>query len=330
MSIRAGVRVGVSVSAAVMLAVAGPAADAAAYDRAAFPAQSTGNRGTDVLALQHLLTAADQTTPVNGHFDTATAAALKRFQSAHGLASDAIAGPATWTSLTPTLREGASGPAVRALQSELTTKSGSSLTVDGVFGAATKTAVVRFQSQAGLAADGVAGPATWKNLLWHFERVDAAPNNLCDQDPDGNTAANWGTAAAVAQLEAAAKAFAATGRGRVPFGDLSWELGGDIPGHASHEQGLDADIWPIRTDSAQCTAGRITWRSTEYDRAATRRLVQEIRKAAPGHVKTVYFNDPQLISEGLTASYPNHDNHLHVRYCEAVHPNPDADADYRC
>ena len=100
----------------------------------------------------------------------------------------------------------------------------------------------------------------------------------------------------------------------MPLGDVSFEHGGDIPGHASHEVGLDVDVWPIRTDSAQCTAGRITWQSSTYDRAATRQLVQAIRGAAPGHVELIFFNDPTLISEGLTSQYPNHDNHLHIRY----------------
>lgn len=40
-------------------------------------------------------------------------------------------------------------------------------------------------------------------------------------------------------------------------------------------------MWPIPTDNAQCTAGRITWQSATYDRAATRALVQAIRSAAP-------------------------------------------------
>ncbi|HEX2129916.1 MAG TPA: hypothetical protein VHH15_00025 [Actinophytocola sp.] len=80
-------------------------------------------------------------------------------------------------------------------------------------------------------------------------------------------------------------------------------------------------MWPIRTDSAQCTAGRITWRSATYDRAATRAPVRAIRDASPGHVRLVFFNDPALIDEGLTTEWPNHDNHLHVRYCERVHPN---------
>jgi hypothetical protein len=84
---------------------------------------------------------------------------------------------------------------------------------------------------------------------------------------------------------------------------------------------MDIDIWPIRTDNAQCSAGRITWQSAAYDQAATRALAKAIRDAAPGHVKLIFFNDPVLIAEGLTTQYPNHDNHLHVRYCEKVHPN---------
>jgi murein endopeptidase len=100
----------------------------------------------------------------------------------------------------------------------------------------------------------------------------------------------------------------------VPLGDVSFEHGGDIPGHASHELGVDVDVWPIRTDSAQCTAGRITWQSSTYDRAATRALVQAVRATAPGQVALIFFNDPVLIGEGLTSSYPNHDNHLHIRY----------------
>lgn len=137
---------------------------------------------------------------------------------------------------------------------------------------------------------------------------------MCARSPDGNANAHWATAGAVGRLEAAAATFAGTGNGVLPIGDAGFEHGGDIPGLGSHETGRDIDVWPVRTDSAQCTAGRITWQSSTYDRAATRRLVQEIRAKAPGHSALVFFNDPQLIAEGLTTSYPNHDNHLHIRY----------------
>lgn len=286
------------------------------------PTQSSGNRGSDVTAIQYLLQAHGHSdVGADGVFGTSTDAAVRAFQRSEGLGDDGIVGPRTWSALTVTVRQGDSGPAVRAVQSLLNAKRGAGLSVDGVFGAGTRSAVTTFQNHAGIGADGVVGPTTWRNLTWHYEYADFAAGTLCDQDPDDNGTADWATGAAIGQLEAAARTFAATGNGRLPIGDAGFEHGGDIPGHASHEQGMDIDVWPARTDSAQCTAGRITWRSSTYDRAATRALVKAVRAAAPGHVRLVYFNDPVLIDEGLTTQYPNHDNHLHIRYCERVHPS---------
>ena len=151
--------------------------------------------------------------------------------------------------------------------------------VHHVFGSGIATAVRGFQSARGLGVDGIVGPTTWRNLVWHYDYPGFT--NLCDQNPDGNGNANWGTGAAIGQLERAAAVFAGTGQGRVPLGDIGFEHGGPISGHASHQVGLDVDVWPIRTDNAQCTAGRITWQSGTYDRAATRQLVQAVRNAAP-------------------------------------------------
>jgi peptidoglycan hydrolase-like protein with peptidoglycan-binding domain len=285
-----------------------------AFPQATYPLTSNGNRGTDVVALQHLLAAHGHPVTADGVFGSGTRSAVVAFQQSKGLTADGVVGPATWAALAITVRQGDSGPAVKALQSQLNAKRGAGLSVDGAFGAGTQTALRTFQSHAGIGVDGVAGPTTWKNLLWHYENINFGPGTMCAKSPDGNVNAHWATAGAVAQLEAAAATFAGTGNGPLPVGDASFEHGGDIPGHASHEVGMDIDVWPIRTDSAQCTAGRITWQSGTYDRAATRRLVQEIRAKAPGHVALIFFNDPQLISEGLTTSYPNHDNHLHIRY----------------
>ncbi len=306
---------------AVLLVTALMPASAQAYANAFFPTQSSGNRGADVQAIQFLLQYAGQSVDADGVFGATTVTAVKAFQTAKGLGVDGIAGPQTWGALAPTIRSGDSNAAVKALQVELNAKRRLSLPVDGVFSTAVRDAVVSFQSHAGIGADGVVGPITWRNLAWHYDYPDFSAN-LCDQDPDGNgTAANWAAAAPVAQLEAAARSFASTSQGKVPYGDAGFEHGGDIPGHGSHDNGMDIDIWPIRTDSAQCTAGRITWESSTYDRAATRQLIQAVRAAAPGHVKYIWFNDPTLISEGLTQNWPAHDNHLHVRYCEKVHPN---------
>lgn len=59
----------------------------------------------------------------------------------------------------PTLRQGDRGAAVAGLQRRLT-----GVSADGVFGPATRRAVVAYQSARGLAADGVVGPRTWSAL----------------------------------------------------------------------------------------------------------------------------------------------------------------------
>jgi hypothetical protein len=65
---------------------------------------------------------------------------------------------------TPTLRRGASGPAVTRLQDALRRK-GFTLAADNAFGLQTETALRKFQSNNGLVADGIAGPATWAALI---------------------------------------------------------------------------------------------------------------------------------------------------------------------
>ena len=73
----------------------------------------------------------------------------------------------------------------------------------------------------------------------------------------------------------------------------------------------------IRNDDDQCPWGTQLPDGRRTTGAATRALIKAIRAAAPGHVKLIYFNDPVLIGEGLTRWFNGHDDHLHVRYCEA-------------
>jgi uncharacterized protein (TIGR02594 family) len=64
----------------------------------------------------------------------------------------------------PTLREGDRGPFVRAVQEALSTMNYGVGRIDGDFGSNTRRAVVQFQSDKGLKADGVVGPVTWRAL----------------------------------------------------------------------------------------------------------------------------------------------------------------------
>lgn len=285
---------------------------------AGFPHQSLGNRGVDVKAIQGFLRHHGvMTERVDGIFGDSTEAAVRAFQGARGLTVDGKVGQHTWAALLVRVEPGTTGEAVKALQRQLNEKRAAGVPVDGMYGASTQTALRSFQRHARIAETGIAGPVTWQALIRHLERP-VFGSRLCDYQV-GNGLADWGTGAAQGQLEAAAHDVVALGHGRVAVGDVSHEHGGDIAGHQSHEVGLDVDLRPMRTDRAQCTWG-VNRRWSTYDRAATRDLVKAIRARAPGHVKLIYFNDPVLIREGLVTWYAGHDDHLHVRYCERVHP----------
>jgi hypothetical protein len=191
--------------------------------------------------------------------------------------------------------------------------------VSGSFGAATEAAVIAFQRRMGLARTGVVDTTTWRALAWHFELPRFSPTSLCDYSV-GNGPANWGTAEAIASLEAVGRTVFSLGYGRVAVGDVSFEFGGPIRGHESHRVGLDVDVRPLGRANDQCGVAGTTWRSTAYDRAATRTMIQKLRAYAPGHIKLIWFNDPVLIGEGLTTWHTGHDDHLHVRFCEAIDP----------
>jgi murein DD-endopeptidase MepM/ murein hydrolase activator NlpD len=141
----------------VLLAVGVPAATAAA----ARPG---------VAALQVALRAKGlYTATVDGVSGPLTHDAVRRFQARRGLAVDGIAGPQTRRALgwrgrprlgSRALTPGARGWDVAALQFLLATRGFAAGSFDGVLGPRGDAAVRRFQAWAGLAADGVAGPAT--------------------------------------------------------------------------------------------------------------------------------------------------------------------------
>jgi zinc D-Ala-D-Ala carboxypeptidase len=78
-----------------------------------------------------------------------------------------------------TLSQGASGDDVRQLQIRVAGYPGYGgvLAIDGQFGAGTKAAVTRFQQAYGLAADGIAGPATF-GKIYQLQDDDCTPVNF--------------------------------------------------------------------------------------------------------------------------------------------------------
>ena len=115
---------------------------------------------------------------VDGIFGVKTYAAATAFQKANGLGVDGIVGKLTWAKLydatpvnvtpvttQPMLRTGSRGDAVRKLQELLNAKGYTCGNVDGIFGSKTYAAVLAFQKDNGLAADGIVGPLTWGKLV---------------------------------------------------------------------------------------------------------------------------------------------------------------------
>ncbi len=106
--------------------------------------------------------------PIDGRYGPRTEQAVVRFQAAHGLEVDGIAGPvtlATMSGSSAALYPGAGytgrGLAtVRALQRRLAREGYSPGPVDGRYGPLTEQAVSRFQAAHGLTASGIAGAQT--------------------------------------------------------------------------------------------------------------------------------------------------------------------------
>ncbi|OLF14325.1 peptidoglycan-binding protein [Actinophytocola xinjiangensis] len=147
---------------AVMMMLAGLATPASAAP--SWPVLRTGNTGANVTTAQYLLRAHGRTISPDSDFGSATKAAVVAFQQSKGFTADGVVGPQTWTGLVITVKQGASGDAVRAAQIQLN-KFRSALVIDGSFGPATATAVRKFQTDNGLAVDGVIGPQTWAHLV---------------------------------------------------------------------------------------------------------------------------------------------------------------------
>ena len=115
---------------------------------------------------------------VDGSYGDTTVAAVKAFQKKYNLTADGVAGSETLKKLDTayknadsntstdddSLRKGATGTAVKTLQTNLKKLGFYTAYVDGSFGSTTERAVKAFQKKYGLTADGVAGSATLKKI----------------------------------------------------------------------------------------------------------------------------------------------------------------------
>jgi N-acetylmuramoyl-L-alanine amidase len=149
-----------------------------------------GDRGDAVRDLQQRLTAAGLAIAGRerrGSFGPATAAAVEAFQHSRGLPTSGVCDQATWSALveagyrpgdrllylrSPMLR----GDDVAELQRSLGSLGFDAGRVDGIFGPNTERAVLDFQRNVGLPADGRCGPSVLASLARIGRRGDRSTN----------------------------------------------------------------------------------------------------------------------------------------------------------
>jgi hypothetical protein len=100
---------------------------------------------------------------------------------------------------------------------------------------------------------------------------------------------------------------------RVVVGDISYEGGGRMDEHVSHQNGLDVDVYYPRRDghlSAPIATSQID-----------HRLAQDLLDrfvAAGAQMVFVGYSTGLRGPTGVVVPYPNHENHMHVRFPRAA------------
>ena len=170
-----------------------------------------GTSGPSVVTIQSELNRISQSYPaipkissVDGIFGAQTEAAVKKFQEIFNLTPDGIVGPATWYALVRIyvavaslaelrsqgqqfyanswvlanpLEEGDRGVKVEHLQYMLSVLGAyipeiPPVTIDGIFGPATRNAVVSAQKRFDLPQTGIVDPATWDEIYNQFSGIE--------------------------------------------------------------------------------------------------------------------------------------------------------------
>jgi Penicillin-insensitive murein endopeptidase len=96
---------------------------------------------------------------------------------------------------------------------------------------------------------------------------------------------------------------------RVVIGDISWESGGPMDDHVSHQNGLDVDVYFPRRDREL--------RAPTSHEQINRRLAQALLDrfvAAGAQMIFVGFTTGLHGPSGVVIPYPDHEYHMHVRF----------------
>lgn len=132
---------------------------------AGWPLARKGDLLWKARAVQYLLRAHGHDIEADGDFGVRTAAAVKKFQAAHGLLADGKVGARTWSHLIIRIdSQHAPRQAVVALQ-YLLDNSGTATDITGLFTPSTTRSLETFQRDRALPVTGIADRDTWRALL---------------------------------------------------------------------------------------------------------------------------------------------------------------------
>ena len=161
----------------------------------------------------------------------------------------------------------------------------------------------------------------WRGRLIDGRQLALTGDGFATWDPILKRVGNrpwrrWGTDRLVRTLHRVLAAYASRHPQAPPVlvGDLSRPRGGDFGprfggiGHASHQNGLDADVYYPRLDGRLRRARR----PDQVDRAAAQELVDAFVAEGPQYVfvgPSLGLRGPRGVVQALT----HHDDHLHVR-----------------
>ena len=161
----------------------------------------------------------------------------------------------------------------------------------------------------------------WSGRLVHGRQLALSGPGFVTWDPIRKHLGNrgwrrWGTDRLLRTLRRVLAAYARRHPNALPVlvGDLSRPRGGDFGprfggiGHASHQNGLDADVYYPRVDRRLRRAAR----PDQVDRAAAQELVDAFVREGAEYVfvgPSLGLRGPRKVVQTLT----HHDDHLHVR-----------------
>jgi len=220
---------------------------------------------------------------------------VRAFQERRGLRVDGICGPQTWASLveagyhlgdrllyhtSPPLR----GDDVAELQRRLGALGFDAGRVDAIFGEDTQRAVLEFQRNAGLTADGVCGPATRAVLVRVKARsedpipvADIREREALRHSPrtlQGRTVVVAQAGGLDALTDAVTRALAETGAQAIPLHHL------DGSAQAQQANGVGADVF-VGLAAAEAGCSTAFYAAHGFESRGGRRLAECIQQEVP-------------------------------------------------